>query len=162
MVASALSRSFYPSVNEHGHPLQPRLAHPLFTRLSLPRRVGSPGCRGRALCCRLTSREPLRTLDFATVSTNSPDQLDTVATQVATFNVGSRITAIAWSSRTVSPSLSDDWSIESVETGISGGLDSSSHRSRGIGWLWRRPTLESTCSQSLPLVLRRFSRSAAV
>lgn len=40
------------------------------------------------------------------------DQLDTTATQIATFNVGCRITAIAWSSRTVSPSLSDDWSLE--------------------------------------------------
>lgn len=38
--------------------------------------------------------------------------LDTAVTQIATFNVGCRITAIAWSSRTVSPSLSDDWSIE--------------------------------------------------
>ena len=59
--------------------------------------------------------------NFATGFTYLPDQLDTVATQVATFNVGSRITAIAWSSRTVSPSLSDDWSIESVETVISNG-----------------------------------------
>ena len=48
----------------------------------------------------------------------TPDQLDTTATQIATFNVGSRITAIAWSSRTVSPSLSDDWSIESVDAVI--------------------------------------------
>ena len=65
--------------------------------------------------------------NFARMYTNSPDQLDTVATQVATFNVGSRITAIAWSSRTVSPSFSEDWSIESVKTAIPGGLDLSSH-----------------------------------
>ena len=62
--------------------------------------------------------------NFAMVHTDSLDQLDTTAIQVATFNVGSRITAIAWSSRTVSPSLSDDWSIESVNAAIPGGLHS--------------------------------------
>jgi hypothetical protein len=89
------------------------------------------------------------------------DQLDTTATQIATFNVGSRITAIAWSSRTVSPSFSDDWSIESVDARY-GGFDLSSRHFRGIGLLWRRPTLDSTCFQSLPRVLRRYSRSAVV
>lgn len=50
--------------------------------------------------------------NFATACINSRDQLETTAMQIATFNVGCRITGIAWSSRTVSPSFSDDWSIE--------------------------------------------------
>ena len=39
-------------------------------------------------------------------------QYESSATLVASFHVGSRITALAWSSRSVSPSHSDQWIIE--------------------------------------------------
>lgn len=42
---------------EHGHPLQSRVAHPLFTRLSHTGRVGSPGNWRGALYCHLASCE---------------------------------------------------------------------------------------------------------
>jgi hypothetical protein len=100
--------------------------------------------------------------DFATVCTNSLDQLETAATQIATFNVGSRVTAIAWSSRTVSPSLSDDWSIESVDATIHGRFGLPSHRFGETGLLWRRQTLGFIYFQSPPLNLRRSSRLAVV
>jgi len=73
--------------------------------------------------------------NFATVCTNSLDQLETTATQIATFNVGSRITAMAWSSRTVSPSFTDDWSIESVDAVIHDGFDLPSHHFDETGLL---------------------------
>lgn len=133
--ASALARSFLPLANEHGHPLQPRVAHPLFTCISVPGRAGSSGHWRGALHCRLTSREPLSMSNFATVCTNSLDQLETTATQIAAFNVGSRITAMAWSSRTVSPSFSDDWSIESVNAAIYDSFDLPSHHFDETGLL---------------------------
>ncbi len=39
---------------------------------------------------------------------------DTALRRVASFHVGARITAIAWSPHTVSPASSDAWAIECV------------------------------------------------
>lgn len=39
---------------------------------------------------------------------------DTALRRVAAFHVGARITALAWSPRTVSPASSDAWAIECV------------------------------------------------
>ncbi|KAF8163054.1 hypothetical protein B0H34DRAFT_649842 [Crassisporium funariophilum] len=47
---------------------------------------------------------------------------DTVCRRIASFHVGSRITALAWSSRTVSPSSSDKWTIELTAAGADFGL----------------------------------------
>lgn len=43
-------------------------------------------------------------------------QADTGCRSIASFHIGSRITAIAWSSISVSPSSTDNWSIEYVLT----------------------------------------------
>ena len=120
-------------VLEHGHPLQSRVAHPLFTRLSFTGRAGSPGNWRGALYRCFTSRELPWTSNPVTVCVNSPPQLDSTATQIATFNIGCRITAIAWSPRTVSPSFSDDWSLESVHVTVCGDLNPTSRHIRQIG-----------------------------
>ncbi|CAL1703833.1 unnamed protein product [Somion occarium] len=41
---------------------------------------------------------------------------------IANFHVGCRITALAWSSKTTSPSFTDDWTIEIVAAGYNFGL----------------------------------------
>ncbi|KAK0210490.1 hypothetical protein DFS33DRAFT_296876 [Desarmillaria ectypa] len=47
---------------------------------------------------------------------------ETGCESLATFHIGSRITAIAWSPKTVSPSSSDSWVIELAAAGIDYGL----------------------------------------
>jgi len=39
-------------------------------------------------------------------------QSDAAATLIASFHIGSRITALAWSPRAVAPSASDSWFLE--------------------------------------------------
>ncbi|KAF8964133.1 hypothetical protein BDZ97DRAFT_947116 [Flammula alnicola] len=47
---------------------------------------------------------------------------DTACHRLASFHIGSRITALAWSSRTISPSSGDSWVIELVAAGADFGL----------------------------------------
>ncbi|EIM82598.1 uncharacterized protein STEHIDRAFT_103130 [Stereum hirsutum FP-91666 SS1] len=47
---------------------------------------------------------------------------ETAATTIASFHVGTRITALAWSSRTISPSSSDDWLLELTAASADFGL----------------------------------------
>ncbi|KAI0062207.1 hypothetical protein BV25DRAFT_1885384 [Artomyces pyxidatus] len=47
---------------------------------------------------------------------------DTSASPIASYHVGSRITALAWSSRSVSPSVSDQWLVELTAASADFGL----------------------------------------
>jgi hypothetical protein len=105
--------------NDNGYPLRPRLGDSGRSR-QLRRCTRPDRCWWHALSADPTHREstcvsaresapraPLHGL-------NSFRQTSTSSRVIANFYIGSRITALAWSTRCTSPSTTDEWSIECV------------------------------------------------
>ena len=98
----------------NGCPTQPRNGGIRSTRLLSRRRSRSSRHWGRTLCPSLTDRDcSLSLFHSSSEYVLKPSrQTPTSCKVIANFHVGSRITALAWSPRTTSPSLTDEWSIE--------------------------------------------------
>jgi len=153
------ARSIVPPIrDEHGHPLQSRVAHPLSTRISLPRRAGSAGCRRGALHCHLTSREQLWMSNLPTVCTNSQSvrhHCDTNRDLQRWVQDNCDSLVVAYRFPFVLRRLVDRVSRCSDPRWLRFTLTST-------GLLWLRPISDSTYFQSLPRVLKRSSRSVVV
>ena len=96
--------------NEHGHQLSSSNSNFLSSRLSQRR------CRRSPRCWRRTLRRHLargaRTSNLSSLYPLIHPQADTQCTRIASFHIGSRVTALAWSSATISPTSSDEWLLE--------------------------------------------------